>query len=632
VFHRFVFLSETEFSSGVLQRFQQTVSPTFAMAESSKSGTSSGRSDGSLSVGKPPVNSHMITAFDVWMLGIAVVVGGQYFGWNLGLTCGFGSYVVATLLMGSAYFSLILCTSEIASGLPFAGGAYGLARVSLGYYLGFAVGCSESIEYILYTAASTIAFGQMTLTVFGLNESLAPVVWLVFYLSATSIHIYGGVTFWYITYVLTIVSLLILLMYCLGALAFVDFNQYAGYVAAADDDTVVSQSEYFIGGGEGFMAALMNAAWFYVGVESLAFASDVTIEPKKNIPRGSLSCITTLLFTSIFVLFVCSSLPKGDSSTSSSAFPLNKGFSLMFDISDTNALILSLPATYATAYGFMLPTGKLLYSLASSKLLPEPLQWTTPFSGTPYVALIVGSTIGYLICIMVYFNPLFGGQIFSICILSSFLGYISQCVGYIAMQTKFQNIKREFHSPLGIYGAVYAMLFFGLCVLSVIVFQTNQYALICIAALQLVLGMYYFGYAKGRQTFSPEKSKIMFVAHVITHNQAGHKLRKKKSRSYVYSVSKVVPQSSLSGSNQLVRGNSNNILSRVIHSLQGEDNNSSYVNNKLVRVQSKGDISAHNDNLDTADPGGVTKHLVSMPLRPMPKHNKDVAISANVSS
>ena len=165
------------------------------MVESGESGSSSGHSDGSLSVGKPPVNSHMITGFDVWMLGIAVVIGGQYFGWNVGLSCGFGSYVIITFLMGSAYCCLILCTSEIASGLPFAGGAYGLARVSLGYYLGFAVGCSEAIEYIMYTAASTTAFGQMVLIVFDLNDSLAPVVCLVFYISATSIHINGGTTF-----------------------------------------------------------------------------------------------------------------------------------------------------------------------------------------------------------------------------------------------------------------------------------------------------------------------------------------------------------------------------------------------------------------------------------------------------
>jgi hypothetical protein len=76
------------------------------------------------------------------------------------------------------------------------------------YYLGFAVGCSEAIEYIMYTAATTVAFGYMTLAVFGVDEALAPIVWLAFYVSATSIHIYGGITFWYLTYFLSIISVL----------------------------------------------------------------------------------------------------------------------------------------------------------------------------------------------------------------------------------------------------------------------------------------------------------------------------------------------------------------------------------------------------------------------------------------
>jgi len=225
------------------------------------------------------------------------------------------------------------------------------------------------------------------------------------------------------------------------------------------------------------------------------------------------------------------------------------------------------------------------------------------------VALMVGSIIGYVICVVVYFNPIVGGQIFNVCMLSSFLGYISQCVGFIAMQTKFQNIKREFHSPFGIFGAVYAMLVFSLCVLSVVAFQTDQYALICIVSLQIVLAMYYFGYAKFRQTFSPEESKIMFVAHVITHNQAGHKLRKKKSRSYVYSGSKIVP-SSTNGS-KINRGDSGLGLSRVMSSAIVNENETT--GRKQVRVMSKSDIN-NGENM-------TTKHIVPVPVRQAPKNN-----------
>jgi amino acid transporter len=60
-------------------------------------------------------------AIDIWALGITIVCGGQYFSWNEGLAGGFGSYMVATILMGLAYTFLCLCTAELSSTLPFAG-------------------------------------------------------------------------------------------------------------------------------------------------------------------------------------------------------------------------------------------------------------------------------------------------------------------------------------------------------------------------------------------------------------------------------------------------------------------------------------------------------------------------------
>ena len=58
---------------------------------------------------------------DIWALGITIVIGGQYFNWNTGLTAGFGSYATGITLIGTAYICLCFCTSELSSALPFAG-------------------------------------------------------------------------------------------------------------------------------------------------------------------------------------------------------------------------------------------------------------------------------------------------------------------------------------------------------------------------------------------------------------------------------------------------------------------------------------------------------------------------------
>lgn len=49
------------------------------------------------------------------------MIGGQYFAWNLGLSAGFGSYLVATFLISTGYLTLCLCLAEMTSAMPFAG-------------------------------------------------------------------------------------------------------------------------------------------------------------------------------------------------------------------------------------------------------------------------------------------------------------------------------------------------------------------------------------------------------------------------------------------------------------------------------------------------------------------------------
>ena len=57
----------------------------------------------------------------LWALGISIALGGQYIGWNKALSAGFGSTLIATFLVASAYWCLVLSVSELSSAIPFGG-------------------------------------------------------------------------------------------------------------------------------------------------------------------------------------------------------------------------------------------------------------------------------------------------------------------------------------------------------------------------------------------------------------------------------------------------------------------------------------------------------------------------------
>ena len=213
--------------------------------------------------------------FEIWCLGIAVVIGGQYFSWNFGLAAGFGTSFITVALIGIGYILLCSCNAEITSAHPFAGGAYGLARMTFGFYPGYIIGCCEAVEYLIYVSTSSISLSNMIIHNSNASMQIQPVLCLIFYISALWINIMGGFTLWRTIIFLGVISIMILLLYCLGSLPFVDISTYTATSAVTGIDDALTENQWFIGGMSGFMKVLPLACWFYVGVESLNFCASI---------------------------------------------------------------------------------------------------------------------------------------------------------------------------------------------------------------------------------------------------------------------------------------------------------------------------------------------------------------------
>eukprot|EP01100_Stratorugosa_tubuloviscum_P000531 TRINITY_DN1118_c1_g1_i4.p1 TRINITY_DN1118_c1_g1~~TRINITY_DN1118_c1_g1_i4.p1 ORF type:complete len:161 (-),score=48.52 TRINITY_DN1118_c1_g1_i4:35-517(-) len=108
-------------------------------------------------------------AFYVWSLGVGAVIGGDFFSWNFGLEKGFGSFLIATIVITIMYWCFVLSLSEMASALPFSGGAYGYARATMGKTVGYCVGIAESTEYIFTVASVAVAIGGFSFIFFSFS-------------------------------------------------------------------------------------------------------------------------------------------------------------------------------------------------------------------------------------------------------------------------------------------------------------------------------------------------------------------------------------------------------------------------------------------------------------------------------
>jgi ethanolamine permease len=371
------------------------------------------------------------------------------------------------------------------------------------------VGCYDALETIIYVSVSVRAFGSMISSLAGSPHHYEPIYWFVFYATSIVIHCYSGKWFWKINAFLAIISFLIILIYILGSIKWCDMNQYAPLEGES------GSAAWFNGGMYDYLRILHYAVWLFVGVEGINIACQDVPSPKRNIPLGYLSCVWTLFFTGFGVFFVTISLPPGVSEAADSLSPLNSGFRLMFQTSEAGAIALSLPATYATAFGFMFFYGRQLKAMGKSGLLNPMLGVSLTKEHTPLRALLVGSVLGYLICLAAYFVPSVSNHLFGLCVMFACSVYFSQFLSYIVFKTMLSNIKRQYESPLGIGGALCGALMFSLVFISAAFCQPDFYNIIAFVIITCLASVYYVAVVKDRQFFSKEEQTVLMACHVV---------------------------------------------------------------------------------------------------------------------
>src|ERR1700745_3107360 len=96
----------------------------------------------------------------IWALGVGVVITGEYFGWNQGLSEGGPiGMLLASLFVCVLYMMWVLALSELSVAMPFAGGPLAYGRRAVGPTFGFVMGWSMFLEALFATIGTAIATG-----------------------------------------------------------------------------------------------------------------------------------------------------------------------------------------------------------------------------------------------------------------------------------------------------------------------------------------------------------------------------------------------------------------------------------------------------------------------------------------
>jgi len=461
-------------------------------------------------------------AFALWGLGVAAVISGDFSGWNLGIAeAGWGGMVVASVVIALMYLFMVFSISEMSASLPHTGGAYSFARSAMGPWGGYVTGVAETIEYVFTTAVvgvfSSLYADAIIADLF--DVSLPLWAWmLIFYVIFVSLNTAGAAASFRFAIIIAILSLGVLAVFAVTAL----FSGKLSTDNLFDIAPTDGNSTFLPFGIGGVLLALPFAIWFFLGIEELPLAAEETHTPQKDIPRGSIAGLFTLIVTAGIVLLL-NPMVVGAEAIGGSGEPILDGFRIIFEGNEGLAALLSLAALtglIASFQGIMFAAGRNVYSLSRAGYYPRFLSLTGSRK-TPYVALLFTAIVGMLAVVVVppvfgLDNVAFAGSLLNMAVFGAVIAYVLQMVAFVLLRRKYPSIERPYLSPTGVWGAVVAGLL--ATVAGVILFFNEGYRapVIAIAIFFLLALVWFAVYGRKRLVLSPEEE------FAITGGKHGH--------------------------------------------------------------------------------------------------------------
>lgn len=431
-------------------------------------------------------------------LGVAYVISGDFAGWNLGLAQGgWGGLLIAFVLMGVMYTCMVFGLAELSSTLPTAGAGYAFARRALGPLGGFATGIAVLIEYAVAPAAIATFIGGYieALGLFGLTNSWP--VYLVTYIIFIGIHLRGVGEALRIMFAITAVAVVALIAAVVGLLPKFDPAKLFDIVP----DGSVGSSAFLPMGVGGILAALVYGIWFFLAVEGVPLAAEESADPKRDMPRGIIVAVITLvIFGALMLVLVPGAAGSQAMSVSDNPLPealrvAYGGNTLVADFVNYAGLAGLVASFFSIIYAY----SRQLFALSRAGYLPKWLSLTGT-RHTPYWALIVPGTIGFLLAAITQD----GALLINIAVFGATVSYVLLNLSHIVLRIKEPELERGYRTPGGIATTSVALVLSAVAVVAT--FVVDVYAASITAAIFAAAIAYYWFYSRHRiVTGSPDE-------------------------------------------------------------------------------------------------------------------------------
>ncbi len=365
----------------------------------------------------------------LWAIAVGLVISGEYFGWNYGWkAAGTIGFLVATVVVTVMYITFVFSYTELTTAIPHAGGAFAYAYRAMGPFGGFIAGYATLIDFLFATPAIAASLGSYLHFLY----PVIPVVpsALIFNVVFIIINILGVKESAIFTLFITLLAVgeLLLFMGIVGP-----HFKMGNYV-----------SHPMPFGWAGVFAALPFAVWFYLAIEGVAMVAEEVKEPKKNIPKGYIYGLGTLIFLTFGVMILTGGLTDWRK-LSDVLDPLPESIAIALGKANSLTKIfggIGLFGLIASFHGTILASSRQVFAMGRSGYLPRFLSEVNHRFKTPHWAIIAGGIVSFI--------ALLSGKTDQIIIISAMgavFMYMMSMLSLFILRKKEPQLERPFASP-----------------------------------------------------------------------------------------------------------------------------------------------------------------------------------------
>jgi ethanolamine permease len=416
------------------------------------------------------------------------------------------------------YLGLVFCIAEMSPALPHTGAAYSFARTAMGPWGGFITGLCENVEYVVTPAVIAFFIGSYVGGIVG-GDTPPYVWWVITYIAFLVLNIFGVALSFRVTLIVTLASLAVLVVFWLSAIPNMDFSRWALNIGAdpatgAAVELPEGNGSYFPFGFSGVLATLPFAVWLFLAIEQLPLAAEESVDPKRDMPRGIIAGMLTLMVSAFMIVLLNPSvIGVGSFKLATSGEPLLDGFRAVYGTSGAVILgLIALIGLIASFHTIVFAMGRQVYSLSRAGYFPVGLSVTHSIYKTPHVAMIAGALVGLGIMMIMWFalggdaaGSLIGSVLLNMAVFGAMCSYIAQAASFIMLRRNQPHIERPYRSPLGIPGAVVTIV---ICLVTLIyqVQDPNFFKGVIWVVLWFAVGIVYFALiGRNKLILSPEE-------------------------------------------------------------------------------------------------------------------------------